>query len=156
MSEPGSTSCYATMMTASGIFSIVNILPLPIWAVWMFAPRSQLSHTLARSLWPWVVLAALYVGTVAVALSTGGFGGGDFSSLAGVMRLFDSEWGTLAGWVHYLCFDLFVGRWIMNDAPDTGYWLSPILFLTLMFGPAGLLLYLAARPWLRRARTEGL
>jgi hypothetical protein len=61
------------------------------------------------------------------------------------MGLFRSEWAALAGWVHYLCFDLFVARWIMNDAPDAGYWLTPILFLTLMFGPIGLLCYLAAR-----------
>jgi hypothetical protein len=33
----------------------------------------------------------------------------------------------------------------MNDAPDAGYWLTPILFLTLMFGPVGLLCYLAVR-----------
>ena len=61
------------------------------------------------------------------------------------MALFQSRWMTLAGWTHYLCFDLFVARWIMNDAPDAGYWLTPILFLTLMFGPIGLLCYLAVR-----------
>ena len=77
--------------------------------------------------------------------------GGDFSSLKGVMRLFDSEIGTFVGWVHYLCFDLFVGRWIMNDAPQGGYRLAPVLFLTLMFGPAGLLSYLIGRSFFRAA-----
>jgi len=127
------------------VFRVVNVLPLPIWLLWMAAPSSQLSRTVARSLWPFAILGGLYVVFVAVALSSGGLAPADFGSLQGVMHLFDSEWGTLAGWTHYLCFDLFVARWIMNDAPDAGYWLTPILFVTLMFGPAGLLCYLAVR-----------
>ena len=132
-------------MDASSVFRVVNVLPLPIWLLWMAAPSSQLSRTVARSLWPFAILGGLYVVFVAVALSSGGLAPADFGSLQGVMHLFDSEWGTLAGWTHYLCFDLFVARWIMNDAPDAGYWLTPILFVTLMFGPAGLLCYLAVR-----------
>jgi hypothetical protein len=130
-------------MDAASVFRVVNVLPLPIWLLWMAAPSSRLSRTVAHSLWPFAILGGLYVLFLAVALSGGPIG--DFGSLQGVMRLFDSEWGTVAGWTHYLCFDLFVARWIMNDAPDAGYWLTPILFLTLMFGPAGLLCYLAVR-----------
>ena len=132
-------------MTAAGVFSIVNVLPLPIWAIWMLAPRSQVSRLLAQSFWPWIVLAAIYAAGIAVALASNGFAGGDFGSLDGVMRLFQSPLAALVGWVHYLCFDLFVGRWIMNDAPEGGYRLVPVLFLTLMFGPVGLLLYLCGR-----------
>ena len=132
-------------MTAAGVFSIVNVLPLPIWAIWMLAPRSQLSRTLARSFWPWIVLASIYTAGIAVALATNGFAGGDFGSLDGIMRLFQSPLAALVGWVHYLCFDLFVARWIMNDAPEGGYRLVPVLFFTLMFGPVGLLLYLGGR-----------
>ena len=138
-------------MTAAGIFSVVNLLPLPIWAIWMFAPRSQVSRSLARSLWPWAVLASIYTLGVAYALASGGFGEGSFGSLEGVMRLFDSPVATLVGWVHYLCFDLFVGRWIMTDAPEGGYRLAPVLFLTLMFGPMGLLVYIAGRGFFRGA-----
>jgi hypothetical protein len=82
-------------------------------------------------------------------LTQPGLAPADFGSLDGVMKLFASPWAALAGWVHYLCFDLFVARWILNDAPDAGYRLAPILFLTLMFGPAGLLCYLALRSWLQ-------
>jgi hypothetical protein len=132
-------------MDAAGLFQIVNLLPLPIWLLWMLAPSSHLSRRVARAVWPWVVLAAAYLAFVVVAIAQGGGDPGGFFSLAGVMRLFDSPWMTLAGWTHYLCFDLFVARWMMNDAPDAGYWLSPILLLTLMFGPIGLLCYLAVR-----------
>jgi hypothetical protein len=133
-------------MDPASIFRIVNLLPLPIWLVWMAAPSSQLARTIARSIWPWAVLGGLYLAFMATAMWTADrIDPNAFGSLAGVMALFDSRWMTLAGWTHYLCFDLFVARWIMNDAPDAGYWLTPILFLTLMFGPVGLLCYLAAR-----------
>ncbi|PRP92356.1 hypothetical protein ENSA5_49870 [Enhygromyxa salina] len=129
------------------VFTVVNLLPMPIWLTWLLAPRSKLARLFADALWPWVFLAAIYVTLIAVTF-TGPSPGGSFSSLAGVMALFDSEWGTLAGWVHYLCFDLFVARWIMREAPDAGYRLAPILVATLMLGPLGLLLFVGARRWL--------
>jgi len=59
----------------------------------------------------------------------------------------------LAGWVHYLAFDLFVGSWEARDAlshriPHLA--VIPCLLLTFLFGPAGLLLYLLLRFTLRR------
>lgn len=73
---------------------------------------------------------------------------GSFTSLTGVMRLFTSPRAVLAGWIHYLAFDLMVGLYIVMDAQRVGiphWWLLPALFLTLMFGPVGLLVYLAMR-----------
>jgi hypothetical protein len=54
----------------------------------------------------------------------------------------------VAGWVHYLIFDLFVGAWESRDAVrrEVPHWLAvPCLLGTLMFGPIGLLLYITAR-----------
>lgn len=137
-------------MSPATVFSIVNVLPLPIWLLWLVAPRARASRLLVESLWPWQLLAALYLIFIGITFS-GAAGGGapDFGSLAGVMALFDDEWGALAGWVHYLCFDLFVARWIMNDAPNGGYRLAPVLFFTLMLGPVGLLIYSSARGFFR-------
>jgi hypothetical protein len=138
-------------MNPTTLFQIANLLPLPVWALWIFAPRSRPARALARSTWPWAVLGFLYTALVAVTLLQHGLDPRAFSTLAGVMKLFAQPWIALAGWVHYLCFDLFVARWMMNDAPDAGYRLAPVLLLTLMFGPAGLLCYLAARPSLQAA-----
>ena len=52
------------------------------------------------------------------------------------------------GWIHYLAFDLFVGAWEVRDAQARGIHhllVIPCLFLTLMAGPGGLLLYWAIR-----------
>lgn len=69
---------------------------------------------------------------------------GNFWSLKGVMNLFKSPRAVLAGWVHYLAFDLAVGAFIVVDAARYDIHqllLLPCLILTLMFGPAGLLAY---------------
>ena len=127
------------------VFSVANVLPLPVWGVWILAPRSRAARHLADSLWPFAVIAALYAALLIVGFVTGGAEGGSFSSLEGVMAIFASPWGALAGWVHYLCFDLFVGRWIVRDAREPGYLLAPILLLTLMLGPVGFLTWFLLR-----------
>ena len=55
-----------------------------------------------------------------------------------------------------LVFDLFVGAWEARDAKRQGIphlALVPCLLATLMFGPAGLLAYLALRGVMRRTET---
>jgi hypothetical protein len=132
-------------------FQLVQFLPLPIWFAWIVLPRSGLARRLASADWPWVVLALAYLTCFVRALASGGQLGPDsFTSLSGMMSLFDSPWGALTGWVHDLCFDTFVARWMVNRVPGAGYRLSPVLFATMMFGPIGLLAFFAARRWLER------
>jgi hypothetical protein len=81
--------------------------------------------------------------------------GGGFDSLANVARLFDSRGMLLAGWVHYLAFDLLVGLWEREEAARLGLSRSaliPSLVLTFLFGPLGWLLFMALR-WFHLQRT---
>jgi hypothetical protein len=134
---------------ASQIFSIVNVVALLGWALLaVFPGRPWSAELVSRWLIPGV-LAALYVVIVA---ATWGKSPGGFSSLSAVSQLFDNPWMLLAGWVHYLAFDLFVGSWIVRDSRERGIahrWVLPILLLTFMFGPAGWLSYLGLRAILR-------
>jgi hypothetical protein len=60
----------------------------------------------------------------------------------------DNRWALLAGWTHYLAFDLFIGGWEVRDAQRRGIphlLIVPALVLTFLLGPAGLLFYLAIR-----------
>jgi hypothetical protein len=69
---------------------------------------------------------------------------GNFGSLDGVAALFTVRGLLLAGWIHYLAFDLFVGSWEVSDARANGIHhllVVPCLFVTFMAGPAGLALY---------------
>jgi hypothetical protein len=135
----------AAVRLTDGVFYLINALPAPIWGAWILAPHSKLARHFASALWPWMILAASYVALIGYAMFVvGGEPGASMASLSGVMIIFDSEWHTLGGWMHYICFDAFAGRWIVNDAKPS-YRLSPILALTCFFGPAGLGLYLVLR-----------
>ena len=136
------------------IFGLANAGALIGWATLAFAPPRAIVVPcvfFAGS----VLLACLYAGLIiplmAGLISDGGPVGrppADFTTLAGVMALFDSPGGATIGWIHYLAFDLFVGIWIARnaDAHQISRWLQiPILFFTLMAGPIGLLLYLLLR-----------
>ena len=83
---------------------------------------------------------------------------GGFDSLSSVMALFTDPNVALAGWLHYLAFDLFVGAWIVRTGRAAGmpHWLIvPTLPVTLMFGPAGFLLFLALRAAHAAVTTRG-
>jgi hypothetical protein len=76
-------------------------------------------------------------------------------TLPSLRALFMSDGGIVLGWTHYLAFDLFIGQWIARDADNKGFHRLvqlPFLFLTLMAGPIGLLLWLIVRE--RRARAH--
>lgn len=69
---------------------------------------------------------------------------GHFKTLSGMMSLFKAPRAALAGWIHYLAFDLLVGILISQHALEHGIniWiLIPILAFTLMLAPAGLMFY---------------
>ena len=97
------------------------------------------------------ILGLLYVWLL-VAHFRGGQGG--FNSLHEVARLFENPYLLLAGWVHYLAFDLFVGSWEVRDARRLGirhWFVIPCLILTFLFGPTGLVLYFILRWALKRS-----
>ena len=136
------------------IFGLANAWALLGWLILACAPKRERVVPLVFFEGA-VFLAGLYAGLIiplmAGWISDGGPVGrppADFTTLAGVMALFDSPGGATIGWIHYLAFDLFVGIWIARnaDAHKISRWLQvPILFFTLMAGPIGLLLYLLLR-----------
>lgn len=136
------------------IFGIANAWALIGWLILAFAPKREVVVPIVFFAGS-ALLACLYAGLIvplmAGWISDGGAVGrppADFTTLSGVMALFDSPGGATIGWIHYLAFDLFVGTWIARNADlhDIARWLQvPILFFTLMAGPIGLLLYLLLR-----------
>ena len=73
---------------------------------------------------------------------------GGFSSIEAVRALFQSDALLVAGWLHYLAFDLFVGAWEVRTARAAGIphlLVIPCLALTFLFGPLGFLAFLILR-----------
>ena len=92
-------------MTAEQLFSIANAVALGGWLPWI-------SSLVTGAILP-LLFAVLYAGLL---LGNWGAAEGGFSSLAAVESLFSNQWMLLAGWVHYLAFDLFIGSWQVRDA----------------------------------------
>ena len=135
-------------------FTVCNYGVLPAWLLLVIAPHKALTQRLVHALWIPALLTIVY----AIMLFGGPEApeGASFSSLEGVMLFFTMPQATLAGWVHYLAFDLFVGAWETRDARRRGIrhiYIVPCLVLTLMLGPIGLSLYLLLRLALRRSAT---
>lgn len=136
-------------MSPDQLFSIANLLAVVSWVALAALPRVRWVATTVTGFVVPLLFAGVY--TVIVA-STWLSSTGSFSTLDEVATLFAQPWVLLAGWVHYLAFDLLVGSWEVRDARERGIprlFVIPCLFVTFMFGPAGWLRYRgvrAARP----------
>ena len=127
------------------LFSAANSLAMAGWLALLIAPRARLANWWIAGLGLPITLAGLYA--VLLAIHAPGAEGG-FSSLAGVTALFATPGVLLAGWVHYLAFDLFIGAWICRRGAAEGMnsWaVRTCLPPTFLAGPIGLLLFLAIR-----------
>ena len=132
-------------MHLEGIFSGLSALAMIGWLALAVAPL-QRSWCVAFARILALLLAAAYLAQYF--LTTEHVDGGGFSTLAGVAALFSNPGNLMMGWTHYLAFDLFIGSWEVEDAAANGVphqLLLPCLFLTLMVGPIGLLLYFLVR-----------
>jgi hypothetical protein len=134
----------ADSMSAAQTFDFCNFVVIPAWALLIFAPRWNWTRIVAA----YAVPSALALVYLTLLLLNDWPAGSGFGSLEQVTRLFSDPMLLLAGWVHYLAFDLFIGAWEVRDATRLGiaHWMVvPCLVLTFLFGPVGLLLYFIVR-----------
>lgn len=132
-------------MNPETIFSFANLMAIVGWILLVFAPRWTGTRRIVLSGTIPLLLSMSYL--ILIVLFFGRADGG-FGSLTDVMKLFTNQWAMLAGWIHYLAFDLFVGSWEVKDAEERGishWFVAPCLILTFLLGPIGFLLYYAIR-----------
>ena len=145
------------------LFGLTNAIAVGGWIVLLFLPRGPF----LRALVLYVGVGVLCLTYAAMAAAT--FGGwvdpdaivperpADLTdyTVDGLRWLFMSDAGIVIGWTHYLAFDLFVGAWIAGDADHKGVgriWQVPVLLLTFLSGPIGLLIWLIVREPAARRR----
>jgi len=141
-------------MDPSLIFKIANPLAAISWIALVAFPQWKYIRVFTVTIMSSLVFAGIYAFSIGISFgnSSGGFG-----SLEGVAQLFENRYALLAGWIHYLAFDLFVGSWISANAQRVGIsrWIIiPSQFLTFMFGPIGLFSYLALRAIVARSSLK--
>jgi hypothetical protein len=138
-------------MELEQIFSMASVLAMIGWLILAILPKQPIAQVVSGVIIP-LVLSVGYLFLIAQNLrgAEGGFG-----SLADVAALFQRQELLLAGWIHYLAFDLFIGAWETRDAQRHGIphlVVIPCLIMTFMLGPIGLLFYFA----IRTAKTRAL
>ncbi len=144
----------------NAVFGAVNLIALAGWIILIALPRRPFPMTVV--LYLGVGLLCLIYSVGLIALVSGGLGadgntaGQSFFTIEGVRAIFANDAGVGIGWTHYLAFDLFTGLWIARDADAKDFSRLvqvPVLLLTFLAGPMGLLLWLIIRE--RRARRLG-
>jgi hypothetical protein len=131
-------------MPLDSLFSTAGALAALGWLLLILLPRHRVTQPAAGVGIP-LIIATLYL-VLIIRYFPGAKGG--FGSLADVSALFSEPALLLAGWVHYLCFDLFIGTWETRDAQRHNVphlLVIPCLILTFMLGPIGLLSYFVLR-----------
>ena len=146
-------------MNPSTVFEIANTVALLAWLLLIIAPNFAGTRWIVRSGLVCISFALVYAWFLFgnFALDIEGFEA--FSTLEGIMSLNGEPALALAGWLHYLAFDLVVGIWETGDARKQGlpHWLIiPALIFTFMLGPVGLLLYFITRAIYLRKLAVGI
>ena len=134
------------------LFSVAGLVAMIGWLCLLFSPLiPNWADWIAGMVLP-IILSLGYVILLVIPSSDSA---GGFGTLADVMVLFSYEQAALAGWVHFLAFDLFIGAWVCRTARAEGvsFWLiAPCLPVVFLFGPAGLLAFQVIRAV--RSRTN--
>ena len=133
------------MESAETIFALANTWILPGWLLLLFAPSWKYTGRIVF----YLIIAVLAI-TYAWLLLTdlGSFDPEAGSTLANISEAFSDLRVALIGWIHYLAFDMLAGLMIALDARRVGInriLMALPLFLTLMTGPFGLLIYIIIR-----------
>lgn len=154
---PGSTAALLSDAASGVLFQWANILVMPFWLLMIFAPRWRgtarvMDSHLAPAL-PAVVYAVLVIPSLSSLLPV--LSNPKPEVIGAVLA---SPQGLTIAWLHFLAFDLFVGRFIwlrLKDSRLSRFFLGVILFATLMFGPLGYLLFLVALTFVVRSEAAG-
>ena len=138
-------------MSPEALFSLASTLALPGWAILILAPRRW---PLLNAVPALVIPLILSAGYAALVLRGFAGAGGGFGSLADVRLLMSGDTMLLAGWVHYLAFDLVAGALAaaaMDRAGVARLIQAPILLLVFLLGPLGWLIAMLLTGGLRVA-----
>ena len=131
-------------MPLETVFSFASFIAMFGWILLVVVPNDPRARLLTGIIIP-LTLSAIYL--VFIFMHFGDAPGG-FGSLAEVKALFSRDELLLAGWVHYLAFDLFIGAWESRDSQRLQIprlVMIPCYVMTFMLGPIGLLFYFAIR-----------
>lgn len=134
---------------AVAMFWISSILIIPFWSLMWFMPQHELTRRFVGDIrWsvlplliPYVILALPNAPNILITFAS------QMPTPEIVVDLFQDEEVIVLGWLHFLAFDLFIGRYVwlrMLSTKRPIYVSTPILILCTLMAPLGFLLGLLA------------
>src|SRR4029434_10401907 len=99
------------------LFNLSGLVVLPFWALMIFLPRWPLTKRLMSSPLVCAAPAALYAALVIPRFAEV-WRAVSSPELSRIAALLGSPVGATVGWLHFLAFDLFVGRWSFLGVPQ--------------------------------------
>ncbi len=138
------------------LFALGNLVALIGWVLLIALPRYRGVAQAAATV---IIPGLLAIAYTALVLGWLSRAEGGFNALAEVRQLFQTPEILLAGWFHYLAFDLFVGASVARKCRADGLphlAVVPLLVLTFLFGPIGYGVSLVGRVAWRIGNTRRL
>jgi hypothetical protein len=128
-------------------FLLSNLLVLPFWILMILAPHWGWTRRIMRARWAPMIPAAAFVVLLVPEIDDllSLFMRPDLAILAGIL---EKPQGAIVAWLHFLAFDLFVGRWAYLDGRERGIpalIMSPVLTLVMLLGPVGYVAHMGVR-----------
>lgn len=142
-------------MTASTLFQAFNGFAFIGWIAMIIGVifnRAFLRDTLSGVWFP-VILSAGYT---ALIIFFSPQTEGNYDTIENVQKLFAAPWIALAGWAHYLAFDMFIGSRMARQTHELGLSRWPLIVLlpvTLLFGPIGYVVFEGLKAFKKGSRS---
>lgn len=155
-------------MLPEALFSVATAAVVPLYGLLLARPHARLTRRLLASDALWLGLSGLYAvllalswraDTLALAFATDAAAAVPlppaFPRLTQIAQLFERPAAAAAYWVHLLAADLFMARWVLEDArrsrPPTPT--AHTLVVAMLFGPTALLSH-GVTKWVMARRTR--
>lgn len=134
--------------THNQILHAVNLGSLPAWISLVLLPRWRHTKTITTAIA--VAYSFLYVVLAYVLFSKAMFAMdlNAFSTTAGLTQMFTDATSVLAGWAHFIVFDLWTARFFVLDSARSNIphlAVVPCILGCMFFGPLGLLTYVTVK-----------
>ena len=141
------TEQISTFFTIDMIYLWLNIGIIPFWFILIFFPNSKVCGVFVGSIFPIIVLSAIYLYLVYYFFISEYSFLDNFNLYLGLdslNKLFNDRGFLIIFWTHFLAINLFCGSWIVNDSKKLS--MSKILVfvplvITYFTGPLGIFIY---------------
>ncbi|MBZ4016437.1 ABA4-like family protein [Streptomyces purpurogeneiscleroticus] len=129
------------------LFDLSFWLAAPVWALLILAPGRRWTDRIAASPLPVVPVLVVYL-ALAVPVFPRLWAAVSRPELGGFQELMALDDGAAAIWAQVIAWDLFLGQWMYREARRLQIHplvMGPLLLLTVLLSPIGVLLFLGLR-----------